>query len=238
MTEDSPRAERRRRADSPPAGASVSQILSRLTDLAKASMRTQASLARHSIDLAWSTLAGSLDGTIANKAYVESVTRETARYWREVAELSVDYATDLVALGKRVSSTVMREVTTAGRKPAGHQGTRIPTSGQGGRPVELVLEGPVGGRAEGTITVANEYHRSRRIQLNAGDLVDASGAVVGVVLDISPTTVTVPSGQERTVSLGIDLDDVSISAGQRYSSTVEVRGCGEATIEVSVQAGT
>lgn len=237
MTDDRRHADTPTRADSPPTAMTAGQVLSRLTDLAKASARTQLNLAKHSVDLAWSTLAGGLDRTSANKAYVESVTRESARYWREVAGLSVDYVTDLVALGKQVSTTVLREMAAAGRNPAGRAGSGVPARAQSPRPVELSLQGPVGGRAEGTITVANEYPRSRRIQLNAGDLVDSAGVVVGVGLDISPTAVTVPSGQERTVSLGIALDDVLISAGQRYSSTVEVRGCGEATIEVSVKAG-
>jgi hypothetical protein len=236
MTEDRRRRSRPRRVGSPSAAVAAAQVLSRLADLAKASVQAQATLARHSVDLAWATVAGSLDRTSANKAYIESVTRESIRYWVEVGELSVDYATDLVALGKSVSSTVLREVAAAGRRPGTRHTPRIPVQEAGGRPVELSLAGPVGGRAEGTITVANQYRGPRRIRLNAGDLVDSAGVVVGAGLDISPTMVTVPSGQERSVSLGVDLDHVSFLPGQKYSSTVEVRGCGEATIEVSVEA--
>jgi hypothetical protein len=237
MTDDRRRGDHPRHGDSPPAVATTARVLSRLTDLAELSMRTQLSLAKHSIDLAWATLAGTLDHTSAHKAYLASVTRESARYWREVAQLSADYATDLVALGRCVSTTVLREVAAAGRKPSSRKALDARDHGQGGRAVRLSLEGPVGGRAEGMITVANEFRRARRIQLRAGDLVDAAGVVVGAGLDISPTTVTVPSGQQRTVSLGVDLGDVSILAGHRYSSTVQVRGCGEATIDVSVDAG-
>lgn len=226
-----------RRADSPPEAATAARVLSRLTDLANVSMSTQVSLAKHSIDLAWATLAGNLDLTNANKAYLQSVTRESARYWREVAELSVDYATDLVALGRRVSTTVLREVAAAGRKQGSRRAQGVRDNGRDGRSVTLSLAGPPGGRAVGMITVANEFRRARRIQLSAGNHVDAAGVVVGTGLDISPTTVTVPSGQERKVSLGVDLGDVSILAGRRYSSTVEVRGCGKATINVSVEAG-
>jgi len=249
-----------------------------LTDLAKASMQTQTRLAKQSADLTWATLAGDLDRAGANKAYVESVAREGARYWREAGELGVDYATDLVALGLRASSTVLREVAAAGGKPgagpsSGHTagsgdstrrhmrpeaggnvamrsqasdepsshvsaGTEPGDPRAGGRRVEVILTGAIGGRAEGTITVANQHPRPRRIQLKAGDLVDAAGAVVGVPLEVSPTAITVPSGKERSVNLGVALGDASFSAGRRYTCTVEVSGGDEATIEVSIQVST
>ena len=99
------------------ATAAAEQALARLTGLARVALQTQASLAKQSVDLARGTLSGDLDRTSAGKAYVEAVSREGARYWRAVGELGIDYATDLVALGKSVSTTVMREMAAAGRKP-------------------------------------------------------------------------------------------------------------------------
>ena len=63
---------------------------------------------------------------------------------------------------------------------------------------------------------------------------DSSGGVTGAALDVSPTTVTVPSGKERAVSLGVDLDGGSFSAGERYSCTVDVSGGDEASVEVII----
>ena len=253
----------------PTATAAAEQALARLAGLARIALQTQASLAKQSVDLARGMLSGDLDRTSAGKAYVEAVAREGARYWRAVGELGIDYATDLVALGKSVSTTVMREMAAAGRQPGarrtsgasadhtwstghhvmpeggGPQATSARTSGEsssgvagqeaGPRRAKVRLRGPLGGRAEGTITVANQHPRPRRIQLSAGDLVDSSGGVVGAALDVSPTTVTVPSGKERSVSLGVDLDDGSFSAGKRYSCTVDVTGGDEATIEVTIE---
>ncbi len=250
------------------AAKTAEQALARLADLARTTLQTQASLAKQSIDLARGTMSGDLDRTSAGKAYVEAVSREGARYWRTVGELGIDYATDLVALGKSVSTTVLREMAAAGRKPGTRrtsgawegatESTRhhvMPEGGgpqttysrssdgrssevtdhdAGGRRVKVRLRGPVGGRAEGTVTVANQHPRPRRILLSAGDLVDSSGALVGAGLDVSPTTVTVPSGKERPVTIGIDLDAASFSAGEQYSCAVEVSGGDEATIEVTI----
>jgi hypothetical protein len=211
-------------------------------------MQTQANLARQSVDLTWATLAGSLDRASANRAYVESMTRESARYCREAGRLGVDCATDLVAFAKSVSTTVLRGVAASGRKlstrpPAGvtegapsvRLAPSLPDQPECGRLVEGILQGPVGGRAEATIMVANLHPRPRRIQLSAGNLVDSQGALVGADLDISPTTVTVPSGQERPVSLGVNLDETSFWAGQQYSCTVDVSGGDEARIELSIE---
>jgi len=115
MTEDL-RTAIRPNAGFPSATTAAAQALSRLTDLARKSLQMQASLARQSVDLTWATLAGDLDRTSANKEYVVSVSRETVRYWRTIAELGVDYATDLVTLGKSVSTTVLQEVAAAGRR--------------------------------------------------------------------------------------------------------------------------
>jgi hypothetical protein len=116
MTDATQAAGHRNPPVSPSAAAVAAQALSRLTELVRASMQTQASLTRKSVDLAWSTVVGGLDRTSANRTYVQLVTRESARYWRTVGELGIDYANDLLTLGKSASATVLRGVTAAGRR--------------------------------------------------------------------------------------------------------------------------
>lgn len=233
--------------------AAAEQSLARLVDLARKALRTQVILAKQSADLARGTLSGDLDRTSAGKAYVEAVSREGARFWRALGELSVDYATEVITLGDRLSTKVLREAAAAGRpgKPSngattesprsassrtsGGESSPVPERNAQGRRVAVSLYGSVGGRAEGTVTVANQHPRPRRIQLTASDVVDSTGAVVGAALDVSPATVTVPGGKERPVSLGVDLNEGSFSAGKRYSCTVDVSGGDEATIEVSIE---
>lgn len=220
----------------PSASMAAAQAWARVTDIRKAAIQAQASLAKQSVDLSWATLAGNLDRTSLNKAYLESVTRESARYWRDVGKLGIDCAYNLVALGKIVSTTVLREIATAGGRPRNTAGApdNDPPERRG---AEVSLSGPVGGRAEGGITVVNRHPGPRRIQLSTSDVVDSLGAVVGAEMDISPTTVTVPSGEERPVSLGVDLTDARFSAANEYSCTVEVSGGDEASIEVYIQVG-
>ena len=86
--------------------------------------------------------------------------------------------------------------------------------------------------------VANQHPRPRRIELSAGDVSDSMGVASAATLEVTPARVTVPSGQERSISLGVDLDSASLSAGKRYSSTVDVTGGDEATIEVTIDIST
>lgn len=245
MIDDHVAAGRLSHGGAPPVAAAA-QVLFRLADLVRTSLNAQASVAKQSVDLAWATLAGDLDRVSAHKAYVASVTREGARYWRTVGELGVDYATDLVTLGRSVSTTVLREAAAAGRKTGSRLRAEASANAESSTSMHLLpeesgrlgtvsLRGSVGQRAEGMITVANQHSRRRRIQLGASELVDSRGAGVGAFLDLSPATVIVPGGQERSVEIGVTLDASSFSAGKQYSCTVDVSGGDEATIEVSIQ---
>jgi hypothetical protein len=233
-----------------PAALVAAQALSRLTDLARIVLQTQLSLARQTVDITWGSLVGDLDRVIANKSYAESVAREGARCWRTVGELGFHYATDLVSLGRNVSTSVLRELVAAGRRtaaaargpyaaePVAGQPAGEPVAGEPDgreRRVDVRLRGSVGQRAEGTIMVANQHPRPRRIQLSAGDLVDSTGAAVAAAVKISPTTLTVTSGQERLVRIEVDLDDAAFAAGQWYSCAIDVSGGDKATIDVIVQ---
>ena len=120
MTGDKPPTTHTRHSGSrstPSATAAAEQALSRLADLARTAWQSQARLAKESVDVSRATLAGDVDRTSAGKAYVAAVSREGARFWRAAGELAFDYASDLMALGNRLSTTVLRETAAAGRKP-------------------------------------------------------------------------------------------------------------------------
>lgn len=221
--------------------------LARLGDLARQAVRTQSSLLKQSVELTRATVSGDLDRTSAGRAYVEAVSREGARYWRAVGGLGVDYAGDLLSLGNRVATSILADTARAGRTHGhghrtGHADPVPPSAtapppaaaGTAGRRVAVTLAGPLGGRAEASVTVANRHPRARRVQLSAGDLTDALGHVVRLVLEVEPARVTIPAGQERTVTLGVDLSDDHVVAGGRYTGTVEVSGGDEATLDVTV----
>lgn len=237
-----------------PNDAQDDETVARLGDLARQALRSQTSLLKQSVVLTRATLSGELDRATASKAYVEAVSREGAKYWRAFGALGIDYASDLVALGSRVTETILADTARAGGHThqraggfgSGHDGTagtRGPTATPSsdatgaatGRHVTVTLRGPLGGRAEASVSVANKHPRGRRVQLSAGDLTDAGGSPVGAALEVVPTRVTVPAGQERAVTVGVELSPEQFTAGGHYTGTVEVSGGDEATLDVLVE---
>lgn len=102
-------------ADPRTATSAGSQAISRVAELARTSLQVQASLTRLSVDLTWGTVVKDLDRVSANRAYLGSVARESARYWRTVGGMGVDCAGDLVTMGRGLTLTLLRAVAAAGR---------------------------------------------------------------------------------------------------------------------------
>jgi hypothetical protein len=107
---------------------------------------------------------------------------------------------------------------------------------QGARPrVEVALHGPVGQTATARITVANKHPRPRRITLQAGPIRDADGTEVDAEVDVSPRRVTVPAGEETTVTLELVMASETFAPGVAYICIVEVSGGEEATVVVHIR---
>ncbi|WP_406829328.1 hypothetical protein ABEG17_10000 [Pedococcus sp. KACC 23699] len=227
------------------------ETLARITELARAALQAQSSLARQSLDLGRATLAGDVDRTATGRAYVDALTRESVRYWREVGTLGLDYAGELLALGSRAAGRVISESTTAG---AASRGVRTSQPGRrsappppepppapvvdrdGARPViPVLLRAAVGQVAQASVTVVNRHSRQRRVELTASELRDATGTVVALELRVDPDHVTIDAGTEHQVTVEADLDPDLVRPGQRYTGTVEVTGGDEATLGVTVE---
>jgi hypothetical protein len=110
------------------------EMLTRITELARDAWSAQADFARQSIELGRATLTSEVDPTTAGRGWVEAVSREGARYWKDVGELGLDVAGSLVAIGSRSMARVIadtRSATRAGARAGTWTGTR---AGSGRRP--------------------------------------------------------------------------------------------------------
>lgn len=220
------------------------ETLSRITELARQALQAQAALAKQSLELGRATLSGDVDRSSAGRAYLDAVSREGARYWREVGALGLDYASELLALGTRSAARVVSEASAAGSRGRDHRATRGSSAGgpppaegapDGTRRSAVVLRGVLGQTAQATVTVVNRHTRARRVELTPSDLRDPGGALVAARLRVDPEHVTVPAGGDHPVRLEVDLDAADAAVGDRYEGTVEVSGGDEATLEVTVE---
>ena len=240
------------------ASSSSAESLARLGQLARQSLRDQTALLKRSADLTRQALKGDLNWAEAGKAYVETASREGVRYLQGIGELGIEYLGGMIKLGNEVTASLLDSTTRAGRQSHGSAGPRAPAtpepapagqtwaaatdsppdppaSRDPGRRIALTLRGPLGGRAEGSVTVANKHNRARSILLKAGDLRGSDGKVVAAKLDLDPPGMTIGPGEERLATVGVDLSAAYCAAGDRYTGLVEVSGGDEATLDVTVE---
>ena len=222
------------------------ETLARITELARQALQSQASLAKQSLELGRAALAGDVDRSSSSRAYLDAVSREGSRYWREAGALGIDYASELMALGTRSAARIISDATAAGagtrprRGTAGtHDGTAPPTSpveDDGGvRQSRVHLKAAVGQIAQASVTVVNRHPRARRVELEPSELRDATGTVVAVALTVDPDHVTIPAGGEYQVRIEANLDEKVVQPGEQYVGRVAVSGGDEATLEVTVE---
>ncbi|QGN58455.1 hypothetical protein [Nostocoides sp. HKS02] len=231
------------------------ETLTRITELARQALQAQASFARQSLELGRATLAGDVDRTTTGRAYLDAVSREGARYWREVGALGLDYAGELMALGSRTAARIISDTSAAGARAGRRDQARRrgPTaddaeggssggatgsaSGEpgGARRLAVTLRAAPGETARASVTVANRHPRTRRVVLRPSELRDLGGTAIAVALTVDPDQVTIPAGGEEQVELAAELAADLVQPGERYLGTVEVSGGDEATLDVTVE---
>jgi hypothetical protein len=224
---------------------STDETLARITELARQALQSQATLAKQSLELGRATLSGDVDRSSTSRAYLDAVSREGARYWREAGALGLDYASELMALGTRSAARIISDASSAGAGTRSRQGATArhgsappaPPSEQddGVRRSVVRLRAAVGQTAQATVTVVNRHPRARRVELEPSELRDATGTAVALTLRVDPDRVTIPAGGEHQVRIEADLDDGVVQPGERYVGTVVVSGGDEATLEVTVE---
>ena len=234
--------------------SSSDETLARITELARQALQAQASFARQSLELGRATLSGDVDRTTTGRAYIDAVSREGARYWREAGALGLDYAGELLALGSRTAARIISDTSAAGARAGtrrerprargtataddSSESVRAAGDDTGGRHVPVTLRAVAGQTARASVTVANQHPRARRVVLRPSELRDLGGTVVALTLSVDPDQVTVPAGEEQRVVLEVDLAADLVQPGERYVGTVEVSGGDEATLDVTVEVAT
>ena len=223
---------------------STDETLARITELARQALQSQSTLAKQSLELGRAALSGDVDRSTTSKAYLDAVSREGARYWREAGALGLDYASELMAFGTRSAARIISDASAAG-------GTRVrrgTTEARNGAPrapaaepedglrrSRVLLRAAVGQTAQATVTVVNRHPRARRVELEPSDLRESTGAVVALTLTVAPDHVTIPAGEEHRVRFSADLDEGLVQPGQQYVGSVTVSGGDEAMLEVTVE---
>jgi hypothetical protein len=216
------------------------ETLARITELAREAMAAQANFARQSIEIGRATLSSEVDATTAGRAWVDAVSREGARYWKEVAALGLDVAGSLVAISSRsmarvISDTRAASRTHTARPPSGSSSgtatgaaTGAPTGDASGAATEGIVLSAASSDEPAPATGDPEVRRAA-VTLHGRPGETATGTVTlanshprsrRVILSagrLQPDT-----GRHVSLELRLDPDGVTIPAGADHDVRLEV----------------
>lgn len=210
------------------------ETLARITELARRAIEAQTSIARQSIELSRATLSSRVDPSAAGRAWVEAVSREGTRYWKEVGALGLDVAGQLLTLGSRGVARVMTETQAAVRR-GGAAGPASSTS-DGGRSGETgAARGGAGGAAPGAGSedegdAAGDDARRRVAVTLRGAVGETARATVTVANQhprarrvlLNPSPLRDESGVVSRLPFRVDPEGVTIPAGSEHAVHLEV----------------
>ena len=97
----------------------------------------------------------------------------------------------------------------------------------------VTLHGRAGETATGTVTLANQHPRARRVLLSPSGLRPESGRHVSLELRVDPVGVTIPAMTEQEIRLEAELLDTVVRPGERFVGIIEVSGGVEAVLDVT-----
>ncbi|WP_299444519.1 hypothetical protein [uncultured Phycicoccus sp.] len=240
------------------------ESLARLGELARRALQAQADAAKQSIELGRAVLSPGADPGATGRAWAEAVGREGARYWREVGTLGMDVAGQVVTIGSRSVARVLGETQAAVDRTrrqrssggsagsagaAAHDDAAEPATG---RPVAerrsaaanaaaspaphvaVGLRAAPGGTATGTVVLANQHARARRVVLTPGEVLREPARDVALPVRVDPAGVTIPAHGEQTVTVEVAVPEDVVRSGERYVGEIQVTGGVEAVVDVVI----
>ncbi len=101
--------------------------------------------------------------------------------------------------------------------------------------VAVGLRGAPGGTATGTVVLANQHPRARRVVLTSGEVLRDPAHDVALPVRVDPDGVTIPAHSEQTVTVEVVLPEDLVRSGERYVGQIQVSGGVEAVVDVVVE---
>ena len=100
--------------------------------------------------------------------------------------------------------------------------------------VAVGLRAAPGGTAIGTVVLANQHPRARRVVLTPGEVLREPARDGALPVRVDPAGVTIPAHGEQTVTVEVDLPEEVVHSGERYVGEIQVTGGVEAVVDVVV----
>jgi hypothetical protein len=200
-------------------------------NLATRSIADQMRAAQRYAELLQRLGRGELFAQSVRDEYLRFVREETTEYARNLAALSLNYYQALDTLGRTYNDRFFDQVLGARPnerpQPAVAEATAPDTARHAAVPrqVELALHAPLGAVATRSFVLENKQAEPAEISFLVSDFVGPAGTEpFRAALQFEPSRFSIAPGEERSVTLRLDLPADQFAPGQRYTATVLVRG--------------
>jgi hypothetical protein len=194
-----------------------------LQDLAERYWTGQRDAAERYSDLLQRLAAGELDANQLRDDYTRFATEESARYARDLAQVSLSYYSALLDLGRAYSQRFFDALLEGGASSPsarnGHAARAEP------RQVLLELRGVVGQDAVAAFVIENRRDAPADISFRLFDFADmAGGHPFAAPLQVQPQWLTLGPEDEAEIRLRLPLLPELFTAGRQYQGRVAVQG--------------
>lgn len=200
----------------------------KIQDLAARSLQDQLRSAQRCNEWVQRFGRGELFKKSVRDDYLRFLNDETADYARNVTSLSVNYFKELIDLNRTYNDSFFEQVLgapptdNAAESPAPRQNRSAEVLY---RHVEIELRGIVGMEATRTFIIESKRAEVAEISFLVSDFVGAdSTAPFRPQLEFQPARFTLNPGEERVVTLRLQLDSEKFVSGQRYTATALAHG--------------
>jgi hypothetical protein len=162
---------------------------------------------------------GEITAQAMSEEYARFASQEAGHYASDLAELSIRYYSDLLAINQAYSERFIRALEgKSGVQDAG--GPQAPA-----RRVEMELRAPLGQEAVRAFVLENKRGGTAHISFEVSDFRGPAGVEpFQAGLQLQPDQFTLEPGQEQSVTIRVPLRAGLFEPGQRYEASVIVRG--------------
>lgn len=205
-------------------------------DLASRSLKEQVRVAQRYTDLAQKAGRGDLLQKPAQDDYWRFVSEAPMQYVSNLASLHMNYYGALMDLGRTYHEKFLRQVAgEGGAGGAAPSATHAASVAASTRRVEIELRGAVGEEATRGFVLENKHSEAADIFFLVSDFVGPEGIPpFRADLEFQPARFTLRPGEERVITLRLQLNPALFVAGSRYTATAVVRGYDDLELGVSV----
>jgi hypothetical protein len=217
-------------------------------DLSSAALRDLLRNVRHHTELRRRVASGMIDERTVNQAYREYARREGAGYRQQVADITLQYYSDLIDLGNNYSERFYDHVFDGAASvpsPNGHGADRA--SGQ--RPpsdadppeadrdeIPIEMHGPPGREVVATFALENTETRPVELTVDVGACQGPDDESFLAPLTVNPARFVLEPGGSRSVTMRLVVLPSVFTPGHLYRLPVTVRGLTELVLRLTIWA--